>query len=77
MIKVSSSLPDLAVLRGGDKDFKQSLLEGAEVLKSLSKIGYTPLDVLIDQEGIEKTASYILTFTLLFIWYKYLTRYRG
>lgn len=33
--------------------------------------------VLIDQEGIEKTASYILTFTLLFIWYKYLTRYRG
>lgn len=51
MIKVSSSLPDIAVLRGGANDFKQSLKEGAEVLTSLTKLGYHPLDVLIDAEG--------------------------
>ncbi len=51
MIKVSRSLPDIAVLRGGKKDFRQSLSDGAEVLSSLSKIGYQPLDVLIDKSG--------------------------
>ncbi|MCF7843803.1 hypothetical protein K9M47_02820 [Candidatus Gracilibacteria bacterium] len=51
MIKGSRSLPDIAVLRGGKKDFKQSLLEGAEVLTSLTKLGYHPLDVLIDTDG--------------------------
>lgn len=51
MLKVSNSLPDIAVLRGGNKDFKQSLQEGGEVLASLSKIGYEPVDVLIDKEG--------------------------
>jgi D-alanine-D-alanine ligase-like ATP-grasp enzyme len=51
MIKVSKSMPDIAVLRGGNKDFKQSLEEGADVLSSLNKIGYQPLDVLIDREG--------------------------
>lgn len=51
MLKVSSSLPDIAVLRGGKKDFKQSLTEGGEVLSSLTKIGYHPVDVLIDREG--------------------------
>lgn len=50
-MKVSNSLPDIAVLRGGTKNFKQSLQEGAEVLSSLTKIGYEPVDVLIDKEG--------------------------
>lgn len=51
MLKVSHSLPDIAVLRGGNKDFKQSLTEGAEVLTSLTKIGYDPVDVLIEKDG--------------------------
>lgn len=51
MLKVSSSLPDLAVLRGGTKNFKQSLIEGGEVLSSLTKIGYEPIDVLIGKDG--------------------------
>ena len=51
MLKVSHSLPDIAVLRGGTINFKQSLQEGGEVLTSLSKIGYEPMDVLIDKEG--------------------------
>jgi D-alanine-D-alanine ligase-like ATP-grasp enzyme len=51
MLKVSHSLPDIAVLRGGNKDFKQSLSEGGEVLVSLSRIGYEPVDVLIGKDG--------------------------
>ncbi len=51
MLKVSHSLPDIAVLRGGNNDFKQSLQEGASVLTSLSKIGYEPVDVLIGKDG--------------------------
>lgn len=51
MLKVSKSLSEIAVLRGGKKDFKKSLLEGVEVLTSLTKLGYHPLDVLIDTEG--------------------------
>lgn len=51
MLQVSQSLPDIAVLRGGNIDFKQSLSEGGEVLSSLSKIGYEPLDVLIGKDG--------------------------
>lgn len=51
MIKVSHSLPDIAVLRGGSNDFKQSLTEGSSVLASLSKIGYDPIDVLIEKDG--------------------------
>lgn len=51
MIKVSHSLLDIAVLRGGNKNFKQSLQEGAEVLSSLTKIGYEPVDVLIGKDG--------------------------
>ena len=52
MLKVSSSLPDIAVIRGGNRDFKQSLVDGGDVLKSLTAIGYKPLDVLVDQEGV-------------------------
>lgn len=51
MMKVSKSLPEIAVLRGGNKNFKQSLSEGAEVLSSLTKIGYEPMDVLIGKDG--------------------------
>lgn len=51
MIKVSTSLPDIAVLRGGSANFKQSLAEGVEVLTSLTKIGYEPIDVLIEKDG--------------------------
>jgi D-alanine-D-alanine ligase-like ATP-grasp enzyme len=51
MLKVSTSLPDIVVLRGGNRDFKQSLTEGGEVLASLTKIGYEPVDVLIGKDG--------------------------
>ena len=51
MIKKTSSLPHIAVLRGGSYDLKQSIKDGADVLKSLTKIGYNPLDVLIDEDG--------------------------
>jgi D-alanine-D-alanine ligase-like ATP-grasp enzyme len=51
MLKVSTSLPDIAVLRGGAKDFTISLQEGVEILQSLTKLDYHPLDVLIDKEG--------------------------
>ncbi len=51
MLKVSSSLPDIAVIRGGNVAFKDSLSEGADILNSLSKIGYEPVDVLVDKDG--------------------------
>ena len=51
MIKVSNSLPNIAVLRGGNKSFKISLAEGVEVLSSLKKLDYNPLDVLIEKDG--------------------------
>ena len=51
MIKASHSLSDIAVLRGGNKNFTVSLKEGAEVLSSLTKIGYEPVDVLIGKDG--------------------------
>lgn len=44
-------MPDIAVLRGGKEGFSESLAEGQEILKSLSKIGYKPLDVIVDKEG--------------------------
>lgn len=67
MLHVSKSLPYIAVLRGGSEDFATSLFEGQEVLKSLSKIGYKPLDVLIDSsgnwttQGVPTDAHYIYT----------------
>ena len=51
MLHVSRSLPDIAVLRGGNEEFGKSLAEGGEVLSSLKKLGYKPLDVLIDKDG--------------------------
>lgn len=51
MLKTSHSLPDIAIIRGGNKDFKQSLEEGLEVLKSLTKIGYRPIDIIVDKDG--------------------------
>jgi D-alanine-D-alanine ligase-like ATP-grasp enzyme len=44
-------MPDVAVIRGGRIDFSLSLEEGQDILKSLSKIGYKPLDVVADREG--------------------------
>lgn len=44
-------MSDIAVLRGGEKEFSISLSEGQEILKSLSKIGYKPIDVLVDRAG--------------------------
>ncbi|MFA5132037.1 MAG: hypothetical protein WC444_01770 [Candidatus Paceibacterota bacterium] len=67
MLNVSRSMPDIAVLRGGNHNFKTSLAEGAEVLISLTKIGYKPLDVVIDTEGkwtlqgLPTDAHYIFT----------------
>lgn len=51
MLNVSRSCPDIAVLRGGKEEFSLSLQEGQEVLKSLSKLGYVPLDVIVDRDG--------------------------
>lgn len=51
MLNVSKSLPDIAVIRGGKKEFETSLSEGKEVLQSLSKIGYKPVDVIISKDG--------------------------
>lgn len=51
MLNVSRSLPDIAVIRGGNEEFGKSLIEGGEVLSSLKKLGYKPLDVLIDKEN--------------------------
>ncbi len=51
MLRVSSSLPDIAILRGGHKHFKQSLQDGGDVLASLKRIGYDPVDVLIEKDG--------------------------
>lgn len=51
MLNVSRSLPDIAVIRGGSAEFELSLEEGKEVLKSLSKLGYKPLDVVVDRAG--------------------------
>jgi D-alanine-D-alanine ligase-like ATP-grasp enzyme len=44
-------MPDVAVIRGGAVEFSLSLAEGQEVLKGLSKLGYKPLDVLVDRDG--------------------------
>ena len=44
-------MPDIAVIRGGKEEFSLSLSEGQEILKSLSKIGYKPLDVIVDKDG--------------------------
>lgn len=44
-------MPDVAVLRGGTVDFSVSLSEGQEVLRSLSKLGYKPLDVIVERDG--------------------------
>lgn len=51
MLNVSRSMPDVAVIRGGRIDFSTSLEEGQDVLRSLSKIGYKPVDVVVDKQG--------------------------
>jgi D-alanine-D-alanine ligase-like ATP-grasp enzyme len=44
-------MPDVAVIRGGKEEFSLSLSEGQEILKSLSNLGYKPLDVIVDRKG--------------------------
>ena len=46
-----ANLPKVAVLRGGNVKRETSLSEGALLLSSLSKIGYEPYDVLIEEDG--------------------------
>lgn len=41
----------IAVIRGGKVNTKQSLQDGKDILKSLTGIGYTPLDILVDIDG--------------------------
>ncbi len=50
MINESGAMPTIAVLRGG-AGTKQSLEEGVDILRSLSHIGYVPLDVLVSESG--------------------------
>jgi len=51
MLNVSRSMPDVAVIRGGKTEFSLSLEEGQEILKSLSRLGYKPIDVVVDRQG--------------------------
>ena len=41
----------IAVIRGGTINSNQSLLDGQDILRSLTGIGYEPLDILIDVDG--------------------------
>lgn len=44
-------LPYIAIIRGGTVRHGDSLDEGVMLLSSLSKLGYEPIDVVIDKEG--------------------------
>jgi D-alanine-D-alanine ligase-like ATP-grasp enzyme len=46
-----NTLPTIAVIRGGVSRHSDSLDEGLVFLKSLSGLGYNPLDVIIDKNG--------------------------
>ena len=46
-----NSLPTIAVIRGGNVRHGASLEEGVVFLKSLTSLGYEPIDVVIDKEG--------------------------
>lgn len=57
----------IAVLRGGKVNTNQSLEDGKDILKSLTSIGYTPIDILIDTDGnwtmkgVPTDAHYVFT----------------
>ncbi len=42
---------NIAVIRGGNFNGAQSMKEGQDILKSLTSIGYTPLDIVVDKKG--------------------------
>lgn len=42
----------IAVLRGGDVSFSQSLVEGEQTLRSLLSHGFFTMDILIDTDGV-------------------------
>ncbi|HCC06298.1 TPA: hypothetical protein DEP94_03015 [Candidatus Nomurabacteria bacterium] len=47
-----STIPyTIAVIRGGKVNTSQSLKDGKDILVSLTGIGYTPLDILVDTDG--------------------------
>lgn len=46
-----NSLPHIAIIRGGTVRHSDSLDEGVMFLVSLSKLGYEPIDVVVDKEG--------------------------
>lgn len=58
---------NIAVIRGGKVNTNQSLEDGKDILKSLTSIGYTPLDILVDfdgswtMKGMPTDAHYIFT----------------
>lgn len=59
----------IAVIRGGKLHGAESLKDGQEILKSLTAIGYTPLDIVVDKEGswtlkgVPTDAHYVFTIT--------------
>lgn len=58
---------NIAVIRGGNALGAQSMKEGQDILKSLSAIGYSPLDIVVDKKGewtmkgVPTDAHYIFT----------------
>lgn len=60
-------MPEIAVLRGGVTCTEESLRDGAEVLRSLTSLGYVPLDIVIGRDGewvhkgLPTDAHYIFT----------------
>lgn len=46
-----NSLPHIAIIRGGTIRHGDSLDEGVIFLSSLSKLGYEPIDVVVDKDG--------------------------
>lgn len=67
MISLSNNLPSIAVLRGGKIRREDSLLNGGEILRSLTGLGYIPLDIVIDRDstwtmkGVPTDAHYVYT----------------
>ncbi|MEI6810729.1 MAG: hypothetical protein WCK60_01610 [Candidatus Nomurabacteria bacterium] len=58
---------NIAVIRGGKINTNQSLEDGKDILRSLTAIGYVPLDILVDfdgswtMKGMPTDAHYVFT----------------
>jgi len=48
----------VGVLRGGDTYIEESLLSGKHILNVLKKIGYEPIDILVDKDGVFYTGGF-------------------